>query len=246
MEKDTEKSDDPAGDPGSMIFEDHDRFEAFLSSFPFRIPEELDVIRQKALDDHVPILRADTQRFMAFMMEVIRPHRILEIGTAVGFSALLMAHFDSALEKLVTIEDYEPRIKEASKNFEASEAPITLLTGDAAEVLNTLSEKFDFVFIDAAKGQYPDYLRLVKPLLSDEAAIVADNILQDGRILEPKEALERRDRTIHKRIREYLTEVMDTTDFVSTILPVGDGLAVTCRCEVRGVRSEFGVQSLEF
>lgn len=217
-----------------MIFEDHDRFAGFLSSFPFELPPSLAEIRKKAREDHVPIIRDDTQRFMAFLMKMAQPHRILEIGTAVGFSALLMAHFDDALEELVTIENYEPRIQEASENFGRSDAPVTFLKGDASEILKTIDGSFDFVFIDAAKGQYPDYLNLVRDHLTKGSVIVADNILQDGRILEPREALERRDRTIHKRIREYLDMVMADGSFQSTILPVGDGVAVSILVQTKG------------
>lgn len=217
-----------------MIFEDHDRFAGFLSSFPFELPPSLAEIRKKAREDHVPIIRDDTQRFMAFLMKMAQPHRILEIGTAVGFSALLMAHFDDALEELVTIENYEPRIQEASENFGRSDAPVTFLKGDASEILKTIDGSFDFVFIDAAKGQYPDYLNLVRDHLTKGSVIVADNILQDGRILEPREALERRDRTIHKRIREYLDMVMADGSFQSTILPVGDGVAVSVFVQTKG------------
>ncbi|MCI7469097.1 MAG: O-methyltransferase [Lachnospiraceae bacterium] len=217
-----------------MIFEDHDRFAGFLSSFPFELPPSLAEIRKKAREDHVPIIRDDTQRFMAFLMKMIQPRRILEIGTAVGFSALLMAHFDDALEELVTIENYEPRIQEASENFGRSDAPVTFLKGDASEILKTIDGSFDFVFIDAAKGQYPDYLNLVRDHLTKGSVIVADNILQDGRILEPREALERRDRTIHKRIREYLDMVMNDGSFQSTILPVGDGVAVSILVQTKG------------
>ncbi|MBQ1915932.1 MAG: O-methyltransferase [Lachnospiraceae bacterium] len=212
-----------------MIFTDYDRFEGFLRSFPFELPPDLTQIKRHALETNVPIIREDTQRFMAFLMRALAPERILEIGTAVGFSALLMAHFDVSLKEIVTIEDYEPRIREASENFSHTDAPVTLLTGNASEVLKALKGPFDFVFIDAAKGQYPDYLRLVLPLLSDRAVIAADNILQDGRILEPKEALERRDRTIHKRIREYVSHVMTEDEFTSTVLPIGDGLSVSFR-----------------
>jgi predicted O-methyltransferase YrrM len=227
MEADTEESYDPSSYSGSMIFSDHDRFEGFLKSFPFELPDDISLIRKKALKDNIPIIRDDTQRYIVFLMRAFAPRRILEIGTAVGFSALLMSHFDSSLVELVTIEDYEPRIKAAKENFSHSDAPITLLTGDASEVLKGIEGEFDFVFIDAAKGQYPDYLRLIRPLLTSHAMIVADNILQDGRILEPKEALERRDRTIHKRIRQYLSEIMTDSSLVSTVLPIGDGLAVS-------------------
>ena len=109
MEADTEESYDSSSDSGSMIFSDHDRFEGFLKSFPFELPEYLSLIREKALKDNIPIIRDDTQRFIVFLMKSFVPKRILEIGTAVGFSALLMAHFDSSLTELVTIEDYEPR-----------------------------------------------------------------------------------------------------------------------------------------
>jgi predicted O-methyltransferase YrrM len=187
----------------------------------------LNEIEKEALETDVPIIRKDTQGYLRFMLETLKPKRILEVGTAVGFSAILMAkHTDASI---VTIENYEPRIVQAKENFSNSRFSdkITFLTGDASKLISTLEGRFDLVFIDAAKGQYPEYLKLVRPLMTSGGVILADNILQDGFLLMPKEALCRRNRTIHKRVREYLDMVCRDDQYITDVLPVGDGLAMT-------------------
>lgn len=209
-----------------------ERFECFMQKYPSPLPEWLQEIEEKAEADEVPIIRRSTQRFLSFFLGIMRPKRILEVGSAVGFSALLMASFDPDLTELVTIENYEPRIAEARENFTNSPFAdkITFLPGDAAKIIPSLEGEFDLVFIDAAKGQYPDYLTLVDPMMRPGGVILADNILQDGFLLMPKEALCRRNRTIHKRVREYLDMVCRDKRYVTDVLPVGDGLAMTRIC----------------
>ncbi len=206
-----------------------ERFECFMQKYPDPLPDWLLAIERKAEADEVPIIRRSTQRYLAFLLGIMRPRRILEIGSAVGFSALLMASFDPSLEELVTIENYEPRVMTARANFAASPYAdkITFLNGDASRVIPTLEGTFDLVFIDAAKGQYPDYLTLVRPMMKPGGVILTDNILQDGFLLMPKEALCRRNRTIHKRVREYLDMVCRDDQYITDVLPVGDGLAMT-------------------
>jgi predicted O-methyltransferase YrrM len=206
-----------------------ERFERFMQKYESPLPAWLQKIERQAEEDEVPIIRRSTQRYLAFLLGIIRPRRILEIGSAVGFSALLMANFDPSLEELVTIENYEPRIVQAKENFSNSpfSDKITFLTGDASKLISTLEGRFDLVFIDAAKGQYPEYLKLVRPLMTSGGVILADNILQDGFLLMPKEALCRRNRTIHKRVREYLDMVCRDDQYITDVLPVGDGLAMT-------------------
>jgi predicted O-methyltransferase YrrM len=153
------------------------------------------------------------------------------VGTAVGFSAILMAEYDPVECRIVTIENYEKRIPIAKENFirAGKEHQITLLEGDAAEILPTLEESFDLIFMDAAKGQYIHFMPQVLRLLKSGGVLVSDNVLQDGDILESHYVVERRQRTIHKRMREYLYELTHNEELVTAILPVGDGITVSTR-----------------
>ncbi len=205
-----------------------ERYLTYLSSLE---AEEIDYLRdieKEALDTFVPIIRKDTQQYMKFLMQTLQPEKILEVGAAVGFSALLMASYNPKDCEITTIENYEPRIPIALENFKrgGKEEQIHLLQGDAMEILPTLTDSYDFIFMDAAKGQYPAFLPYLKARMHSGSVLVTDNILQEGELLESRYAIERRDRTIHKRMREYLRMLTGDTDFVTTILPVGDGLAL--------------------
>jgi predicted O-methyltransferase YrrM len=208
-----------------------ERLVTFINSFDTGNTEILDAIEREALDTDVPIVRKDMQSFLKFLLAVTKPKRILEVGTAVGFSAILMAEYDPVDCKIVTIENYEKRIPIAKENFiRADKADqITLLEGDAAEILPTLEESFDLIFMDAAKGQYIHFMPQVLRLLNSGGVLVSDNVLQDGDILESHYVVERRQRTIHKRMREYLYELTHNEELVTAILPVGDGITVSTR-----------------
>lgn len=205
-----------------------ERLETFLNSMDPELPGELFSLEQRALADHVPIIRRGTRSFLRWILAERRPGRILEIGTAVGFSALFMAWYAPEPVRIVTVEQDARRIAEARKNFAAAgrQGQITLLEGDAAEILPGLSGPFDMIFMDAAKGQYPFLLPQVKRLMAQGGLLITDNVLQEGDILESRFAVRRRDRTIHKRMREYLYTLAHDEDLVCTVLPVGDGLAV--------------------
>ena len=157
--------------------------------------------------------------------------KILEVGTAIGFSALLMSEYAPQGCHITTIEKYEKRIPLAKENFKKAgkEDKITLLEGDAVEILADMQETFDFIFMDAAKGQYihflPDILRLLKP----GGLLVSDNILQDGDIVESKYAVTRRNRTIHNRMREYLYALTHHEELETVILPVADGVTLSTK-----------------
>ena len=157
--------------------------------------------------------------------------RILEVGTAVGFSALLMSEYAPEGCEIITIEKYEKRIPIARENFRRAgkEQQITLLEGDASEVLKDLDQSFDFIFMDAAKGQYIHFMPEVLRLLADGGTLVSDNVMQDGDIIESRFAVERRNRTIHARMREYLYELKHKEGVVTSILPLGDGVAVSTK-----------------
>ncbi|MCI9376964.1 MAG: O-methyltransferase [Eubacterium sp.] len=207
----------------------NERLVTYINSLNTGNTAFLDRIEQEAEQGLVPIIRKETQQFLKFLLAMHRPERILEVGTAVGFSAILMAEYNPVCCEITTIENYEKRIPVARANFKAAgrEGQITLLEGDAAKLLPTIEGAFGFIFLDAAKGQYISFLPQLLRLLADRGILVADNVLKEGEIIESRFAVTRRNRTIHKRMREYLYEVTHHESLVSTVLPVGDGLAVS-------------------
>ena len=206
------------------------RLESYIESIDEGFPEELRELESRSLELNVPIIRRPTQRFLRFLMRMKQPKRILEIGSGVGFSALLMAHF--APEALITtIESYPPRIEKCREHFSQYRdgSRITFLPGDAGELIDELDGKFDFIFLDAAKGQYPVMSDRLLGLLSEDGMIVTDNVLQEGSLLESHYIVPRRDRTIHKRMREYLYKLTHTPGISTEILDLGDGMALSVK-----------------
>ena len=191
----------------------------------------IEAIEQEALDSFVPIIRKETQSFLKVMMLMNRPARVLEVGTAVGFSAILMSEYLPEGSHIITIENYEKRIPIARNNFKRAgkEEQITLIEGDALEVMKTLEGPYDFIFMDAAKGQYIHYMPEAVRLLSDGGILMSDNVLQDGDIIESHYVVERRNRTIYKRMREYMYELTHNEGLVTAVLPVGDGITVSAK-----------------
>ena len=191
----------------------------------------LDTIEREALDSYVPIIRKEMQSFLKLLLAMQKPKRILEVGTAVGFSAILMAEYNPYPCEIVTIENYDKRIPIARENFirAGKEKQITLIEGDATEVLKTLDEPFDMIFMDAAKGQYINFMPDIIRLLKKDGVLVSDNVLQDGDIIESHFVVTRRNRTIHKRMREYLYELTHRDDLVTAVLPIGDGITVSSK-----------------
>lgn len=193
----------------------------------------LDAIENDARNAHVPIIRKETSALLKTLVAAKAPGEILEVGTAVGYSALLMCRVMPRDCRVTTIEKFEPRILAARENFRlAGEDRITLLPGDAGELLESLKtegRRFDFIFMDAAKGQYIHWLPTVICLLSPGGILFSDNVLQEGTIVESKYAVERRDRTIHKRMREFLYELTHSEELLTSVIPIGDGAAVSVR-----------------
>lgn len=213
-----------------------ERMAAFIDSFDKGNTPFLDEIEKNAREAQVPIIRKSMQGLLKFLLEFAKPKSILEVGTAVGFSALLMSEYAPGDCHITTIEKQEKRIPEARENFRLAgqEKRITLLEGDAAEILKTLEEPFDFIFMDAAKGQYIHFLPDVLRVLSPGGLLVSDNVLQDGDVIESRFAVARRDRTIHSRMREYLYELTHHELLETVVLPVGDGVTVSVKlCEAR-------------
>lgn len=209
----------------------NERMIAYINSLDMGNTPLLDKIEQEALNAFVPIVRREMQSFLKVLLAVRRPIRILEVGTAVGFSALLFCEYAPEGARITTIEKYEKRIPVARENFRrgGKEAQITLLEGDAAEILSSLTETYDFIFMDAAKGQYIHFLPDVMRLLEVGGVLVSDNVLQDGDIIESHYVVERRNRTIYKRMREYLYELKHDERLITSIVPIGDGATVSVR-----------------
>ena len=208
-----------------------ERIVTFINSLDTRNSEILETIEKEALASSVPIIRREMQSFLKTLLLIQKPMRILEVGTAVGFSALLMSECAPEGCRITTIENYEKRIPTALENFRRAgkEEKITLIEGDAAEVLKTLEGPYDFIFMDAAKGQYIHYLPEVLRLLPEGGVLVSDNVMQDGEVIESRFAVERRNRTIHARMREYLYELKHNDALVTSIIPLGDGAAVSVK-----------------
>lgn len=208
-----------------------ERIVTFINSMETENSKILEAIESEALSTYVPIIRKEMQSFLKVLLTIQKPMRILEVGTAVGFSALLMSEYAPAGCEITTIENYEKRIPIARNNFKRAgkESQITLLEGDAMEVLPTLDEPYDFIFMDAAKGQYIHYMPEVMRLLKTGGTLVSDNVMQDGSIIESRFAVERRDRTIHSRMREYLYELKHHEELLTSIIPLGDGVAVSVK-----------------
>ena len=207
------------------------RLVTYINSLDTGNTKVLDEIEREALDSYVPIIRKEMQSFLKLLLAMNRPKRILEVGTAVGFSSILMAEYAPKDCKIVTIENYEKRIPIARANFvrAGKEKQIALLEGDAADVLKTLNEPFDLIFMDAAKGQYIHFLPDVLRLLAPDGLLFSDNVLQDGDVLESRFAVTRRNRTIHSRMREYLTMLTHTPELTTSVIPIGDGVSLTMK-----------------
>ena len=217
-----------------------ERIVTFINSLDTENSEILEAIEREARASDVPIIRREMQSFLKVLISLQKPASILEVGTAVGFSALLMSEYAPAGCRITTIENYEKRIPIARENFirAGKEERITLIEGDAAKVLAQLGGEFDFIFMDAAKGQYIHYLPDVMRLLSEGGCLVSDNVMQDGDVIESRFAVERRNRTIHARMREYLYELKHREDLVTSILPLGDGVAVSVKQSVRKEKND--------
>lgn len=210
-----------------------DRMITYIHSLESPDSPLLEQIEKEALDTYVPIIRKETQSFLKVVLMMKQPSRILEIGTAIGFSALLMSEYMPKDGRITTIEKYEKRIPIARENFRRAgkEGQITLIEGDALEVMRTLDEPYDLIFMDAAKGQYIHYLPEAVRLLMDGGVLISDNVLQDGDVIESRFAVERRNRTIHSRMREYLYELKHHGQLTTSILPLGDGVAISVKKE---------------
>ena len=208
-----------------------ERLNAFIDSLDTGNTPFLNEIEKEAKETNVPIIRTQVQSLLKLLLAMRKPATILEVGCAIGFSALLMSEYGPEECHITTIEKYEKRIPVARENFRRAgkEERITLLEGDAAEILQKMTGAYDMIFMDAAKGQYIHFLPDVLRLLAPGGILLSDNVLQDGNILESRFAVTRRNRTIHSRMREYLYELKHHPQLETVILPVGDGVTLSVR-----------------
>ncbi len=207
------------------------RYVDFMNSLEKEEISYLEELEKYALDTDVPIIRKEMQSFLKTLIMMNKPRQILEVGTAIGFSALLMSEYMPKDAHITTIEKYEKRIPIARDNFKkyGKEEQITLIEGDAAQVLAELSGEYDLIFMDAAKGQYIHFLPDILRLLKDGGVLLSDNVLQDGDVIESRYAVTRRNRTIHGRMREYLYELKNHPQLQTSIIPLGDGITLSVK-----------------
>ena len=189
--------------------------------------DELLIIKNKALENHIPIIMDDTLEVIAKILKEIKPNKILEIGAAVGYSAMCFSEYLQEGGRIDTIERDEERILEAKENFKkvGVEDKICLYEGDAVEILPTLKEKYDMVFIDAAKGKYPFFLEQALRMLNNKGVIIADNVLYKGYVM--SDYNKHKQRTAVRNLREYIARINEDASLKTEILEVGDGLAVS-------------------
>ena len=209
----------------------NERVVAYINSLNCGNSDICNTIEKEAIADEVPIIRNEMGNLLKVLLQLVQPERILEVGTAVGYSSILMSENMPHNCTITTIENYDKRIPVAKNNFKRAgkEDVITLIEGDALEVLKTLDGPYDFIFMDAAKGQYINYLPDIKRVLRKGGLLISDNILQEGEIVESRYAVTRRNRTIHARIREYVYELTHSEDFVTSIVPIGDGITLSVK-----------------
>lgn len=212
-----------------MITEE--RISTFINSFDTGNTPFLNELEEFAIKTNVPVIRPQMQSFLKLLLAMKQPKQILEVGTAIGFSALLMSEYGPEDCRITTIEKYEKRIPIARENFAKAgrSHQITLLEGDAGQILRELEPGFDLIFMDAAKGQYIHWLEDAVRLLNPEGILLSDNVLQEGELIESRYLVERRNRTIYKRMRDYLYALKHDERLLTSILPLGDGAALSIR-----------------
>lgn len=212
----------------------NDRMEVFLDMFREEPPEYIRDLEKYARENNVPVIRRGTRDILRFLLRTRKPERVLEVGTAIGYSALFMKECLPETSRITTIEKVEMRLVEARRNFARydTEGRVRLLEGEAAQCLRELvvkGERYEFIFMDAAKGQYLNFLPDVLEILTPGGILVSDNILHEGDVMESRYAVTRRDRTIHGRMREYLQVLTHHGELETICLPFGDGITVSVK-----------------
>lgn len=207
------------------------RIVSYINSLDMGNSDICNLIEKEALADNVPIIRKEMGNLLKVLLALKQPSKILEVGTAVGYSSILMSENMPKDCTITTIENYDKRIPVARNNFKRAgkEDVITLIEGDAMDILKTLDGQFDFVFMDAAKGQYLYYFTEIIKKMPKGGLLISDNVLQEGEIIQSKYSITRRNRTIHERMREYLYMLTHSEEVVTSIVPIGDGITLSVK-----------------
>lgn len=220
---------------------DYTRIKDYLLSLEAEEDSFLEALRDRAELGNVPIIRKETESLLRTLTVLKRPRKILEIGTAVGYSAIVMEKAMGGFCPVITVESYEKRIPEALKNIRDAgfQGVISLLFEDAGEALRALVDAgihspeigagFDLVFMDAAKGQYLNWLPMVLELMNPGGLLICDNVLQDLTVMESRFTVDRRDRTIHERMRAFLREIKNSDRLESSVISIGDGVSISVK-----------------
>ena len=209
----------------------NERIVAYINSLDRGNSDICNTIEKEAVADNVPIIRKEMGNLLKVLLELKQPQTILEVGTAVGYSSILMSENMPENCHITTIENYDKRIPIAKENFKRAgkEDVITLIEGDATQVLTELDGPYDFIFMDAAKGQYINFLPDILRLMPAGGLLISDNILQEGELVESRYAVTRRNRTIHTRMREYVYMLTHSEELVTSIVPIGDGITLSVK-----------------
>lgn len=210
----------------------NERIVSYINSLNADNEGVLAEIENEAKAAGVPVIHKEMENFLKVMLAVKKPAGILEVGAAVGYSSILMSMNVDSDCHITTIENYDIRIEQARHNIARAgkESQITLLEGDAMNILKDLpSQEYDFVFMDAAKAQYINFLPEVLRVMKTSAVLISDNVLQEGSIAESRYAVTRRDRTIHARMREYMYELTHMNELITSIVPIGDGITMSVK-----------------
>jgi predicted O-methyltransferase YrrM len=204
---------------------------AYLASVKPDRERKLEALYQEAIAKNIPIIKHEMEDFLRLMIVMNRPMRILEIGTAIGYSSIIMSLASDVPLQIITLEKSEKMIEQAKINIKkfGFEKNITIMQGDAVEVLKTLEEPFDLIFMDAAKGQYMNFYEDAMRLLAEGGVLIADNVLQEGLVAKSRFAVTRRQRTIHSRMREFLRTLSNNKDLTTSILPIADGATISMK-----------------
>ncbi len=207
------------------------RIVSYINSLDTGNSDICNLIEKEALADNVPIIRKEMGNLLKVLIALKQPSSILEVGTAVGYSSILMSENMPQDCTITTIENYDKRIPVARENFKRAgkENVIKLLEGDAAEVLKELTGSYDMIFMDAAKGQYISFLPDILRLLSKGGLLISDNVLQEGEIVQSRYGVTRRNRTIHSRMREYIYVLTHSEELVTSVVPIGDGITLSVK-----------------
>ena len=210
----------------------NENLDDFILSLSTNIDNDVFELEEYAKVNDVPIIRNGTKDLIKLLINIKKPKNILEVGTAIAYSTIIMARIDKDI-KITTIEDFKRRQEEAENNIKKYDTynQITLIKDDATNFFENNKEEniYDLVFLDAAKGQYINWLPHIKRLMKNGSILIADNIFKDGEILESKFAIKKRNRTIHKRMREYLHSIFHDDDLKSFIIKIDDGVAISIK-----------------